>query len=125
MKTLKTISILLVLLLGAFVYYNLQKSPDQQPSKQHISKPLIALSTYALYDVAKNIAGDSMDCFSVLPQGFDVHSFEPTPKIMAQIHDAKLVVYSGAGLQPWTRSFEDQKNGLDMSRYMKLLDASQ
>ncbi len=124
MKSIKTVSILLVLILGAFVYYNLQKTPTQKPVEHNSSKPLIALSSYALYDIAKNIAGESMNIFCMLPYGVDVHSFEPTPKIMASINDAKLVVYSGAGLQPWTHSFEDQKNGLDMSRYVKLLDAS-
>ncbi len=124
MKTLKTLSILLVLLLGAFVSYRFIISPKQEAAQTKDAKPLIALSTYALYDAAKNVAGESMDCFCILPYGVDVHSFEPTPKIMAKVHDAKLVVYSGAGLQPWAHTFEDQKNGLDMSRYMKLLDAS-
>ena len=125
MKTIKTVSILLVLLLGAFVYYNFTSNVKQQVNSQaNDLKPLIALSTYALYDVAKNIAGESLNIVCILPYGVDVHSFEPTPKIMAKIRDAKLVVYSGAGLQPWTHTFEDQKNGLDMSRYMKLLDAS-
>lgn len=124
MKTLKTLSILLVLLLGAFVSYRFIISPKQEATQTKDAKPLIALSTYALYDAAKNVAGESMDCFCILPYGVDVHSFEPTPMIMAKVHDAKLVVYSGAGLQPWAHTFEDQKNGLDMSRYMKLLDAS-
>lgn len=125
MKSMKTVSILLVLILGAFVYYNLQKTPKKEPLEHNNSKPLIALSSYALYDIAKNIAGESMNIFCMLPYGVDVHSFEPTPKMMANVAEAKLVVYSGAGLQPWTHSFEDQKNGLDMSRYVKLLDATE
>lgn len=122
---MKTVSILLVLILGAFVYYNLQKTPKKEPLEHNNSKPLIALSSYALYDIAKNIAGESMNIFCMLPYGVDVHSFEPTPKMIANVAEAKLVVYSGAGLQPWTHSFEDQKNGLDMSRYVKLLDATE
>lgn len=128
MKTIKTISILLILLLGAFVYYALHVSDktDGGEGTKNVqkSKPLIALSTYALYDAAKNIAGESVECFCILPYGVEVHDFEPTPKIMARLHDADLVVYSGAGLQPWTHTFEDEKNGLDMSGYVKLLRAS-
>lgn len=120
MKTIKTGLILLVLFLGAFVYYYLHVSKPELPNQ----KPSIALSTYALYDIAKNIAGDSMDCFCVLPYGVEVHSFEPTPKIMAKLHDANLVVFSGAGLEPWAHSFNDEKNSLDISKYMKLLDAA-
>lgn len=128
MKTIKTVSILLVLLLGAFVYYSLHVSGETDAktavSDEPKHRPSIALSTYALYDAAKNIAGESMECFCVLPEGVEVHDFEPTPKIMARLHDADLVVFSGAGLQPWTHAFEDEKNGLDMSGYMKLLDAA-
>ncbi|WP_345992933.1 metal ABC transporter substrate-binding protein [Sulfurimonas sp. HSL-1716] len=125
MKTIKTISILLILLVGAFTYYNLHSSGGKEAHKyEQKSKPLIALSTYALYDAAKNIAGDSMECFCVLPYGVEVHDFEPTPKLMAKLHDSDLVVYSGAGLEPWTHTFEDEKNGLDMSGYVKLLDAA-
>ncbi len=124
MKTIKTISIVLILLLGTFVYYTLHKGDDAGVKSEQKRKPLIALSTYALYDAAKNIAGESMECFCVLPQGVEVHDFEPTPKIMAKLHDADLVVYSGAGLEPWTHSFEDEKNGLDMSTHVKLLNAA-
>lgn len=128
MKSIKTVSILLVLLLAAFVYYSLHVSPETDEkavaADESKSRPLVALSTYALYDAAKNIAGESIECFCVLPYGVEVHDFEPTPKIMARLHDADLVVFSGAGLQPWTHTFEDEKNGLDMSGYMKLLDAA-
>ena len=128
MKSIKTVSILLVLLLAAFVYYSLHVNQETDEktavTDESKSRPLIALSTYALYDAAKNIAGESMECFCVLPYGVEVHDFEPTPKIMARLHDADLVVFSGAGLQPWTHTFEDEKNGLDMSGYMKLLDAA-
>ena len=123
MKTMKTVSILLVLFLGAFVYYSLHVDAVDT-KKEEERKPLIALSTYALYDAAKNIAGESMECFCVLPEGVEVHDFEPTPKIMAKLHDSALVVYSGAGLEPWTHTFENEKNGLDMSGYMRLLDAA-
>ena len=116
MKAVKTLSILFSTLLLAFVYYNfIAKKPS------HISgKPTIALSTFALYDAAKNIAGESMNCFCILPFGVEVHSFEPTPKIMTQLHDADLVVFSGAGLEPWARSFTDANNSLDMSQKVSL-----
>lgn len=121
MKSVKTISILLVVLFGTFVFIALQSKP--QAVQQNGARPTIALSTFALFDVAKNIAGDSMDCFCILPNGVDVHSFEPTPKIMARVHDAQLIVFNGAGLQPWTHVFEDQRNGLDMSRFIQLKEA--
>jgi zinc transport system substrate-binding protein len=122
MKSVKTISILLVVLFGTFVFIALQSKP--QTKIESGSKPVIAVSTFALFDVAKNIAGESMDCFCILPNGVEAHSFEPTPKIMARVHEAQLIVFNGAGLQPWTHIFEDQKNGLNMSSYMQLKEAT-
>lgn len=119
---MKTISILLAVLLGTFLFIALRSQPQTVDHKD--SKPVVALSTFALYDAAKNIAGDTLECFSILPNGVDVHSFEPTPQIMAKVHDARLIVFNGAGLQPWTHVFEDQRNGLNMSRYVQLKEAS-
>ena len=120
MKNLKIVSVIVLLLAVAVFYFgvNFQNSPSSQTKK-----PLIALSTYALYDAAKNIAGDTVECFNILPYGVEVHEFEPTPKMMARLTQADLVVYSGAGLEPWTHSFENSKNALDMSRYVTLLPA--
>ena len=57
----------------------------------------------------------------ILPFGVDAHSFEPTPKLMAKILESELVVYSGAGLEPWTDSFEFKSKVIDMSKQVKLL----
>jgi zinc transport system substrate-binding protein len=57
----------------------------------------------------------------ILPLGVDAHSFEPTPKLMAKIMRSQLVIYSGAGLEPWTSSFEFKSKVIDMSKSVKLL----
>ena len=86
------------------------------------SKPSVALSTYALYDAAQAIAGDKIDTFMILPFGVDAHSFEPTPKQVAKIQNAKLVVYSGVGLEPWVGGFHFEPTVLDMSQQVALLE---
>jgi zinc transport system substrate-binding protein len=56
----------------------------------------------------------------ILPFGVDAHSFEPTPKLMAKIQKSSLVVYSGAGLEPWIEGFEFKSEVINMSKYVKL-----
>ncbi len=87
-------------------------------------KKSISVSTFSLYDIAKHIAGDTLEVNMILPFGVDAHSFEPTPKLMAKILNSDLVIYSGAGLEPWTHSFEFKSRVVDMSHFVSLLHST-
>jgi zinc transport system substrate-binding protein len=116
-------NIIFVLIIVVFL---LQMYVSKQDAKAEAEvknqKPTVALSTFALYDIAKNISEDSLDLVMILPFGVDAHSFEPTPKLMAKIMGSELVVYSGAGLEPWTSTFEFKSKVIDMSKSVKLLE---
>ncbi len=87
-------------------------------------KPRIAASTFSLYDIAKNIAGDSAEVFMIMPFGVDAHSYEPSPKQMAKISKSSLVLYSGAGLEPWIDGFEFKNRAVDISGFVNLRELS-
>lgn len=121
MRNLRNIIFVLVILV--FILQMVVMKQDTQKSDNlSTSKPIISLSTFSLYDIAKHIAGDSVELIMILPFGVDAHSFEPTPKLMAKIQSSALVVYSGAGLEPWTDGFAFKNTIIDMSKYMKLKD---
>ena len=84
------------------------------------TKPTIALSTFSLYDITKNIVGDTAQAFMILPFGVDAHSYEPNPKQVVKIYKSALVVYSGAGLEPWIDGFEFKNKAIDMSLHVDL-----
>ena len=109
----------IVFLLQMFVLK--QDAKLAQEEKQ--AKPTVALSTFSLYDIAKNISEDTIELVMILPFGVDAHSFEPTPKLMAKIMKSDIVIYSGAGLEPWTNSFEFKNRVIDMSKHVKLLNS--
>jgi zinc transport system substrate-binding protein len=90
-----------------------QRGPTPAPGKEL----RVAASTFALYDAARKVAGDRAEVYMVVPFGVDIHSFEPSPKTMARIQQSTLFLYSGAGLEPWTKSFARSENALDMSRF--------
>jgi zinc transport system substrate-binding protein len=89
-------------------------------AKDASQKPTIAASTFSLYDIAKNIASDTAEVFMILPFGVDAHSYEPSPRDMIKISRSTLVLYNGAGLEPWIDGFEFKNRALNISQHVKL-----
>jgi zinc transport system substrate-binding protein len=120
MKNLKIIFVILIATLALLLFFVSQETP-----KQKEQKPIVSVTTFALYDIVKHIAGDSVEIVHILPFGVDPHSFEPTPQLMAKIEKSTLVIYSGAGLEPWTKGFHFKSKAINMSKYVSLrqLDA--
>jgi ABC-type Zn uptake system ZnuABC Zn-binding protein ZnuA len=61
---------------------------------------VIAVESF-LADLVQNVAGDRVQVETLIPQGLDPHSFEPTPKDVAQINDSDILFINGAGLEEW------------------------
>jgi ABC-type Zn uptake system ZnuABC Zn-binding protein ZnuA len=65
------------------------------------AKPRVAVSIFPLYDLARRVAGDRLDVVLVLPPGRSEHSYDPTPKEMARVADAKLGISVGLQMDEW------------------------
>ncbi|ADR35165.1 periplasmic solute binding protein [Sulfuricurvum kujiense DSM 16994] len=99
-----------------------------KPQSKEVSsqtKPIISVSTFALYEIAKTVAGDSVEVHPIIPLGTDAHMFTPNPSQVADISKSSLFVYNGAGFESWA---ENLKNTLpkttqviDMSGHVVLL----
>ena len=122
MRDFRNVVFLLIIAVFLRQMFVLKQDAKLAQEKEQI-KPTVALSTFSLYDIAKNISNDTIDLVMILPFGVDAHSFEPTPKLMAKIMQSDIVVYSGAGLEPWTHSFEFKNKVIDMSKHVKLLNS--
>ncbi|UCN00307.1 zinc ABC transporter substrate-binding protein [Sulfurimonas sp. SWIR-19] len=115
MKNIKIIALILILLMASlFLVIENEKKPQTN------TKPIVGVTTFALYDITKHIAGDTLDVVNILPFGVDPHSFEPTPKLMGNIEKSALVFYSGAGLEPWVHGFAFKQKAVNISKYVKL-----
>lgn len=58
-------------------------------------------------DLAQNVGGGHVTVVSLLKPGGDPHNFEPTPGDLARIRDARLILASGKGLEPYLPKLED------------------
>ncbi|MFU8889808.1 MAG: metal ABC transporter substrate-binding protein [Trueperaceae bacterium] len=67
------------------------------------ARPNVVVSIHPLYDLVRQIAGDDADVVRLLAPGASPHTFDPTPRDVARIVAADLVVMNG-GLDLWLRN---------------------
>ena len=51
-------------------------------------------------DLVQQVGGDRVQVSTLVPDGTDVHTYEPPPSQIAKLSEAKLVVMNGLGLEP-------------------------
>jgi zinc transport system substrate-binding protein len=56
---------------------------------------------FPVYDDAIDVLGDKGTVTLLVPFSVDVHQFEPTPSSIQLVQQADVLVYNGAGLEPW------------------------
>lgn len=62
------------------------------------ARPLVVATSSIVADIVRRVGGDSFDVVSVIPNGFDSHTYEPKPSEIEMIADADLVVMASADL---------------------------
>lgn len=97
--------LLLVLLMGC------------QPSEgQSTSDRLdIYTSIYPLYEFTKRIGGKHVNVHHLVPPGTEPHDFELSAKQMVALSQGDLIVYNGAGLEPWIQKAKQALSSADVT----------
>ncbi len=67
-------------------------------------KITIYTTVFPLFDFARNVGGERVEVFNLLPPGADPHHWEPTPGELVKIQKAAVFVYCGAGLEQWAEN---------------------
>ena len=66
------------------------------------SAPPLAVASFSiLQDMVERLAGDAFRTATLVPRDGDPHAFEPKPSDVAGLHEARLVVENGLGLEGW------------------------
>jgi zinc transport system substrate-binding protein len=61
----------------------------------------VIASFYPVYEFSKRIGGERAEVRLLVPPGAHAHGYEPTPEDVRLLTAADLVVYNGAGFEPW------------------------
>jgi len=69
------------------------------------ARPVVLTTNTILADMTREIAGDAIEVQCLVPAGVDLHGFDPTPRDIAPLLEADLVVANGAGFEPWLDRF--------------------
>jgi len=64
----------------------------------------IVTTFYPLAYVADAIGGEKVSVYALIPPNTEVHTWAPSTADILQAQDADILLYNGAGLEPW---FED------------------
>lgn len=110
--------IITIAVLGIFLILMLTKNTQSEVTRY--SKKTVSLSTFTLYDIAEHISEGTIELVKIIPSGVDIHSYEPTPNVMAKIEKSDLLIYSGAGLEPWLESFDFKSREIAIADFIKL-----
>jgi len=89
-----------VIIVAALAGLYLTNNKGTEPS----SKIKVLATFYPIYDFAQNVGGDKVSVSLLVPETVDVHDFEPTPSSIADVSSANVLIYSGAGLEPWIQN---------------------
>jgi zinc transport system substrate-binding protein len=76
--------------------------PGTEPSHGTIS---VAVSVFPIYDIARNICGDSAEAFFVIPAGADPHTYEPLPSIARRLQSVSLFIGVSRGFDGWMEHY--------------------
>lgn len=83
----------------------------QKPYK----KPAVLTTFYPTYALTKAVTGDLVDVQQIVPQGIEVHDFQPSTTDIVKIKSADLVIYNDKNLETWVTSLVG-RNGFEASQ---------
>ena len=70
----------------------------------HKNKTSVVASSFAPYDFARQIAGDSADVTMLLSPGEESHTYEPSPADIIKIKQCDVFIYGGGESEKWVDS---------------------
>src|ERR671918_308766 len=90
------------------------------PPSNDTTKVRVIASFFPLYDFARNVSGDRAEVSVIVPTGIEPHDWEPTPRDIADVENADMIVYNGAGFESWVSDI-NAKFAVDTSRGIQLM----
>lgn len=104
------------------IFISLIQTGCKKEESSTVSKRIkVIVTLFPIYDFVKNVGGQYVDVYLLLPAGAEAHSFEPSPEDIIKISKADVFIYTGKHLEPWA---EKILKGID-KKSLIVVDCSQ
>ncbi|SET35168.1 zinc transport system substrate-binding protein [Oceanobacillus limi] len=88
---------------------------EQSTNSDKEQKLTIYTTIYPVQYALERIGGDTVSVETVLPPGVDVHTYEPTTKIMTDVAKSDAFIYLGSGMEGFADSMADALSSHDLT----------
>jgi len=92
------VGVVVIVVVVTLSTYLLFYTPTSTPKRKGLS---VIATFYPIYDFASNVCLDKANVTILVPETLDVHDFDPTPLDIQRVANADILIYNGAGLEPW------------------------
>ncbi|TFF66278.1 zinc ABC transporter substrate-binding protein [Helcococcus ovis] len=70
-------------------------------------KPVVYTSFYPIAELTKEIAGDTVEVRTFMPENKDPHLWEPSPRNMRKLLKSDMLIVNGANMENWLPQIKD------------------
>ncbi|HSV42719.1 MAG TPA: zinc ABC transporter substrate-binding protein, partial [Methanomassiliicoccales archaeon] len=100
------VTLLVLTTIAALLAYNTTNKGSE--------KLQVVTTFYPLYYFSSQIAGDRADVHMLIPDNSEPHSWQPRPSDMVRVDKSDVIIYNGAGFEPWIEDFLAQVSNPDL-----------
>ena len=111
MKKFKAIvcMVMIALLLGGAVFSVCYFAREDEDKK-------IVVTTFPIYDICREILGSEEDILILQDSGSDMHSYQPTAKVISSVSKAELFIFIGGESDAWVGDVVRSAESVNLSR---------
>jgi zinc transport system substrate-binding protein len=80
---------------------------NENISKNTSSKRMIAVSSYNLYEFTKAIVNDKANVELIIPQGVEIHDWEPTVRDLERLNSYDILIYNSNTLELYINNIRE------------------
>jgi ABC-type Zn uptake system ZnuABC Zn-binding protein ZnuA len=84
----------------------------------------VVTTTTDLASLTTAVGGDKVEVSALVPPGFNADLYSPRPSDLFKIHQARLFIQVGLGLEDWARDLVNQANNSNLVKGADLLPDS-
>ena len=128
MKKIITKIISFAIIISLFTACGKEKVKNNETNEVKENKKVIYTSFYPLQSITKEIVGNKMEVRKLIPNGQEVHHWEPTAQDMKNLSEGSVILVNGLGLESWMDKFKasiKDLNIVEVSKDVNLLKAEE